>query len=153
MLFASLLEPIASIAGDVLKRVLPAEKISEEDRMKIEKEFNLALLNAEDKQLQTRMSAILAEAKSADKWTSRARPSFLYVMYFMVLFSVPYGVMYIFAPAAALDLTEGMQAWLRAVPDMLWGVFGAGYLGYAASRSYDKKNLLGVKKEYEKGAW
>jgi hypothetical protein len=30
--------------------------------------------------LRTQLSAILAEAQSPDPWTSRARPSFLYVM-------------------------------------------------------------------------
>lgn len=33
------------------------------------------------KELQISMSAILAEANSEDPWTSRARPSFLYVIY------------------------------------------------------------------------
>jgi hypothetical protein len=31
------------------------------------------------------MAAVLAEAESPDPWTSRARPSFLYVMYVLLL--------------------------------------------------------------------
>jgi hypothetical protein len=50
------------------------------------------------KELEISMSAIVAEAKSKDKWTSRARPSFLYTMYFMILSSVPMGVLFAFKP-------------------------------------------------------
>jgi len=35
-----------------------------------------------------------------------------------------------------------MQAWLTAVPDTLWGVFGIGYTGYTVARSaWDKKEV------------
>ncbi len=37
------------------------------------------------KELDLSLSAILAEAKSKDKWTSRARPMFLYVMYYLII--------------------------------------------------------------------
>ena len=37
------------------------------------------------------MSAIVAEANSSDPWTSRARPSFLYLIYVLLLFAVPMG--------------------------------------------------------------
>ena len=47
------------------------------------------------------MSAILAEANSTDAWTSRARPSFLYVVYIMLLFSLPMGVVSAFSPDIA----------------------------------------------------
>lgn len=39
----------------------------------------------EFKQIETQLSVILAEAKSNDKWTSRARPGFLYVIYVIIL--------------------------------------------------------------------
>jgi len=35
--------------------------------------------------IKNQMSAIVAEANSHDPWTSRARPSFLYVMYALLL--------------------------------------------------------------------
>ncbi len=38
--------------------------------------------------IRTRMTAIVAEANSADPWTSRARPSFLYVMYALLLWAI-----------------------------------------------------------------
>ena len=147
MLWTALLGPLSDVADTVLKRVLPAEKMSEEDRAKFKAQFEVALMSQENEQMKTSMSAIIMEAKSGDKWTSRARPSFLYVMYALILFAIPYGVTYIFAPAAALDLAAGMKAWLGAIPEMLWGVFGAGYLGYAASRSFDKRSIMKAKKE------
>ena len=42
-------------------------------------------------QLDAQNRAANAEAASADPWTSRARPSFLYVMYALILASVPMG--------------------------------------------------------------
>lgn len=88
-----------------------------------------------------KLSAIIAEANSEDPWTSRARPSFLYVMYAMILFSIPFGVLFLIAPEAAAGLSEGCKMWLDSVPDALWNVFGVGYLGYTGARSFfDKKH-------------
>ena len=93
------------------------------------------------KELETRMSAIVAEAKSSDPWTSRARPSFLYVMYIMILASVPIGVLSIFRPDAATQIASGMKAWLGALPNELWWTFGTGYCGYTVARSaWDKRS-------------
>ena len=140
-----LVGPISNLIGDTLKRVLPPEKMAEADRMKLEAELKLAIMAADNTELQTRMSAILAEAKSADPWTSRARPSFLYVIYVLILASVPMGILSAFEPNIALAIANGMKAWLGAIPDMLWGTFGAGYLGYSAARSFDKKQILSGK--------
>lgn len=84
------------------------------------------------------MSAILAEANSADPWTSRARPSFLYVMYLMILAAVPMGALAAWNPDIAQGMAEGMRAWLAAIPEPMWWLFGAGYTGYTAGRSFDK---------------
>lgn len=86
------------------------------------------------------MSAILAEAQSADPWTSRARPSFLYVMYALILSAIPMGVLSVFRPDMAVQIAEGMKAWLTAIPTELWTVFGVGYTGYTLARSaWDKQ--------------
>ena len=88
--------------------------------------------------LQTRLSAILAEANSKDPWTSRARPSFLYIIYIMILSAIPMGILSAFQPQISALVITGMQGWLNAIPDSLWALFGAGYLGYSAARSWDK---------------
>ena len=88
--------------------------------------------------LKIQMSAILAEAQSSDPWTSRARPSFLWVMYILILVSVPIGVLSVFRPDAAVAIAEGMKHWLAAIPEELWTVFGVGYLGYTGARSFER---------------
>ena len=89
--------------------------------------------------MKTQMSAILMEAKSRDPWTSRARPSFMYVIYIFVLSAIPMGFLSAFDPGMALAVADGVTLWLAAIPDAMWTLFGAGYLGYAGARSYDKK--------------
>lgn len=129
-LIESLIGPIASI----IDKVIPDK--AARDRAKLE------LLNLEGsqelQQIQARMSAIVAEAQSSDPWTSRARPSFLYVMYTMLLFAIPMGVIAAFRPQAATDIAAGMNAYLNGLPEPLYALFGTGYLGYTAARQWGK---------------
>ncbi len=141
-MWQTLLGPLADLAGDALERFGPAKKMDESERMELKRQMTLAMMADEQKTLEVSMSAILAEAKSADPWTSRARPSFLYVMYAMILAAIPMGIVSAIHPETAIAIADGMQAWLGSIPEGLWAVFGAGYLGYSASRSWDKKNIL-----------
>jgi len=86
----------------------------------------------------TRLSVMVAEASSQDKWTSRARPSFMYVIYILILASLPMGILYAIHPQTAANIATGFQSWLKAIPSDLYALFGAGYLGYAGARSYEK---------------
>lgn len=96
--------------------------------------------NGELDQVKIQMSAIIAEAQSTDPWTSRARPSFLYVMYALILWSIPMGILSAFRPEMAVAIAAGMKAWLAAIPNELYAVFGIGYTGYTIARSaWDKK--------------
>ena len=90
------------------------------------------------KELELSMSAIIAEANSTDPWTSRARPSFLYVMYLIILCAIPMGILSAFQPEVAERIATGMQLWLAAIPESMWGLFGVGYLGYTGAREYGK---------------
>jgi Holin of 3TMs, for gene-transfer release len=94
------------------------------------------------KELELQMSAILAEAGSTDPWTSRARPSFMYVIYIMLLMGIPMGFLSAYDPQMAKNVAEGFKAWLDAIPKELYGLFGVGYVGYAASRTYEKSKGL-----------
>ena len=89
-------------------------------------------------ELNLQLSAIIAEAQSADPWTSRARPSFMYVMYTLILFAIPMGFIAAFEPEVALGISTGMTAYLRGIPESLYALFGTGYLGYTAARTYGK---------------
>ncbi len=88
--------------------------------------------------LKTTLSAILAEAQSNDPWTSRARPTFLYVIYLCILTAIPMGVLFAFQPVAANAIAVGFGAWLNAIPESMWALFGAGYLGYSGARTWEK---------------
>ena len=84
------------------------------------------------------MSAILAEAGSADPWTSRARPSFLYVVYILILFGLPMGVLSAFYPLMSLAIASGFKAWLTAIPTELYVLFGTVMTGYGVQRTIEK---------------
>jgi hypothetical protein len=88
--------------------------------------------------IERQMAAIVAEANSADPWTSRARPSFLYVMYVLLLWSIPMGLIAAVNPAMALAIARGMNAYLSGIPEELYALFGTGYLGYTAARAWGK---------------
>lgn len=88
--------------------------------------------------MQAQYAIVLAESQSSDKWTSRGRPMFLYVIYIMLLMGIPMGVLAAFSPATATAIAGGFQAWLKAIPSDLYALFGAGYLGYGAFRTVDK---------------
>jgi hypothetical protein len=86
----------------------------------------------------TRLSVMVAEASSQDKWTSRARPMFLYVVYIFILAAFPMGLVFAFRPMEAAAIVSGVHAWLAAIPESMWVLFGSGYLGYVGARTYDK---------------
>ncbi len=86
-----------------------------------------------------RMQVMLAEASSSDKWTSRARPAYMYVFYTIILtLGVIAPVFGVFFPAQMKIFFENVGAGFRAIPDIAWEVFCVGYLGYTGLRSFDK---------------
>lgn len=102
----------------------------------------LQLMQAEGQQalqeIQAQLSPILAEAQSVDPWTSRARPSFMYVIYILLLASIPMGFVYAADAALAQNITDGFKAWLASIPEPIIDLFGMGYLGYTGARSFEK---------------
>jgi len=73
-----------------------------------------------------------------DRWTSRARPTFLYVMYAMMLWAFPLGLTAAFSPNTARAMTAAMTEYLSALPEALYTLFGTCYLGYATLRQWGK---------------
>lgn len=129
-LFQSLIAPIASI----IDKIVPDKEARERAKVEL-----LRLQGSQEMEmLQTQLSAIVAEANSSDPWTSRARPSFLYVMYAILLWSVPMGIVAAFHPDAAQNIAAGMNAYLNGLPESLYALFGTGYLGYTAARQWGK---------------
>jgi hypothetical protein len=89
-------------------------------------------------EMKTSLSAIIAEAQSTDPWTSRARPSFLYVVYILLLWSIPMGLLSAFDPERAVAFTAGFKGWLSALPESVLTLFGVVMTGYVAGRSWEK---------------
>ena len=133
-----MIQALLHIAGKILDKVLPdkaAREAAQLELMKAEQEGEL-------KAVEQQLSAILAEAKSSDPWTSRARPSFLYVVYICILAGIPMGVLYAFNAELATNISMGFGQWLKSIPEEMWWLFSAGYLGYTGARSYDKSKIM-----------
>lgn len=129
-LFDSILGPVTRI----IDKVIPDPEAR--DRAKLEL---LRMENSRElEMLQASLSAIVAEAASTDPWTSRARPSFLYVMYAMILWAMPMGLVSALNPGMARAIAEGMTGYLAGIPEPLYALFGTGYLGYSAMRQWGK---------------
>lgn len=90
-------------------------------------------------EMKIHLSAILAEAQSPDKWTSRARPGFLWLFYFVVLSLVVIApIIGVFYPDHMVKFFENVAAGFKAIPEPMWWTFTTGYLGYTAARQYGK---------------
>lgn len=129
-MWQALITPIFSL----LDKVIPDQAAREAAK--------LQLMQAEGQQalqeIQAQLSPILAEAQSTDPWTSRARPSFMYVIYILLLASIPMGFVYAADAALAKNITDGFKAWLSSIPEPIIDLFGMGYLGYTGARSFEK---------------
>jgi len=55
-----------------------------------------------------------------------------------VLAAIPMGVVAALSPVTAAEITQGVQAFLQAIPEILYQVFIAGFLGYTGARTYEK---------------
>jgi hypothetical protein len=134
-ILGSLIAPIASIVD----KVIPDKAARDKAKLEL-----LQLQGTQElQQVEARLSAIVAEANSGDPWTSRARPSFLYVMYAMILWALPMGVIAAFRPEAAQAIAAGMNAYLAGLPEPLYALFGTGYLGYTVMRQWGKNKGVG----------
>lgn len=132
------MSPLALPILALLEKI--GDKIWPDPEKKAQAQLELIRLeqNGELETFKTQMSAILAEAQSADPWTSRARPSFMYVIYILILSAIPMGFLSAFYPEIATNVTSGFKMWLASIPNELYTLFGVGYLGYAGARTYEK---------------
>ncbi len=131
------LDPVTAlldVGGKLIDKLFPDPEQRDRARLeliKLERQGDLETMK-------TQLSAIVAEAQSADPWTSRARPSFLYVVYVLLLWSIPMGVLTVFRPEAAASFTAGFRGWLAAIPEEIISLFGVVMLGYIGGRSWEK---------------
>jgi hypothetical protein len=137
----------AVIAGglfDIGKALI--DKLVSDPKANAEAQLELMRLdqNGQLQELQTRMGAVMAEAQSTDPWTSRARPSFMYIFYGIIL------TMVVVAPLLGIFFPDKMDLFFinvekgfKAIPEELWWTFSVGYLGYTGTKTFEK--VKGVK--------
>jgi len=127
-----------SNVGDLFSKVVGTFKLSPEKAAELEalKENNKEKLAELDIQLQQQLNDavtkeieaasanIRAEAQTGDKYTSRARPSFLYVMLAIFIFNY---MVFPLAGRAPLNY-----------PEPLFWLFGSCMLGYTGARTWEK---------------
>ena len=125
-----LIGPVASI----IDKIIPHKEAQAKGKLEL-----IALEGAQEMpMIEAQLQAIVAEANSKEPRTSRARPSFLYVMYIVLLTALPMGVLSAFHPMAARDIAARMNAYLNGLPEPLYALFGTGYLSYTAARQWGK---------------
>jgi Holin of 3TMs, for gene-transfer release len=128
------LETIIGPIASLIDKIIPDPKARDAAKLELIKLQGGQEMEA----LRTQLSAILAEANAHDPWTSRARPSFLYVIYVMILWAIPMGLIAAVRPDAAAQIAAGINAYLNGLPEPLYALFGTGYLGYTAARQWGK---------------
>ena len=134
-----LIAPIFELGKALIDKVFPDKEKQAAERAQAELALMQAQQNGQLAETAQQMSAILAEAQSPDPWTSRARPSFMYIMYVMILMAIPMGFLSAFRPELATAVANGMKLWLDAIPEDLYVLFGVGYLGYTGARTWEKR--------------
>ena len=130
----AILDAIVGPVSNLLDKIIPDPEARDRAKLeliKLQGDQEMAAIGAQ-------MQAIVAEAHSTDPWTSRARPSFLYVMYALILWALPMGLIAAADPEMAIGIGSGMTAYLRGLPEELYALFGTGYLGYTAARTWGK---------------
>ena len=133
---ALLLDGILGIGKTVIERLFP----DPEQRAKAELELLMAERNGELEAAKVQMSAIIAEAQSSDPYTSRARPSFMYVFYFVLVNLVVVAPFVgVFFPEQMDKFFDNVAKGFSAIPEELWWTFTVGYLGYTGARTYEKR--------------
>ncbi len=119
-----------NVVDDVLKKVIPDPQAALQAK--------LAIMNAQQ-------AIPLAEAESSDPWTSRARPTFMYVMYVIMLSCLPMALVYAFNPTMAHNIAEGMKEWLAAIPGQMWSLFGLAFGVNAVAEAHIAQPFFGGK--------
>jgi len=92
-----------------------------------EAEFQAKLLETQTREIEVASANIRAEATSGDKYTSRSRPSFMYMMLALMLCN------YVIFPIINRQVIE--------YPEALFWLFGSCMLGYTGARTWEKIGL------------
>ena len=138
----SILTKALPLVGSLLDKIIPDPEARDQAKLELAKLQQQGDL----KEIEVQMSAIVMEAKSRDAWTSRARPTFLYLIYLVIVLCLVGGIIGIWAPDAVSQAASNSRGLFDTIPEELWWLFGTGYLGYTGARSWDKREILKGKK-------
>lgn len=123
--------------GDLFKKVVGTFKLDPETKAKMEmaieeNKFELAKLDSdlESKLADIQGQNIRADAQSGDKFTSRARPAFLWV--------ITTGIAMAIIVFPIINLIKGGQAIVLDIPAAYLQLFEIGFLGYTGARTMEK---------------
>lgn len=108
---------------------------TKDEKAAFEKELTRIATEERIKTMEITHSVIREEAASSDNYVRRARPTFLYIIYVILIFN------YIAIPIIAMSFGKTDMKPLE-LPEPLFWLFGSGYLGYAGARSWDKRSKI-----------
>ena len=141
---------IGSNLGATFKSIVGAFKLDPEKKAEFQAAIDANAAQLAEKQLEMQeklqesidneisqaSETIRADAQNGDKYTSRARPTFLYLMYVVLAWN------YILLPVIQY-VGKQPPAPINLPPQLFW-LFGSGYLGYVGGRSWEKiSGMLG----------
>jgi hypothetical protein len=129
---------IGGNVGDLFQKIVGTFKLSPEkaaelkeladqhavDLQKIQLDMEAKAQDTLAREVEAASANIRAEATTGDKYTSRARPSFIYIMLFILLAN------YVIFPLWRMTPL--------AFPDALFWLFGSCMLGYTGARTWEK---------------
>lgn len=126
--------------GDAFSKIVGAFKVDPTKQMEaqaqldqIKAELQGKIIDATSNEISQAALTIRSEAQSGDKYTARARPTYLYICNFILLFNY---VLCRFLKMTPIDLP----------PALLW-LFGSVMLGYTGARTWEK--FMGLPGESE----
>ena len=129
------LTAILDIGGKVIDKIFPDPAQRDAAKLELIKAQQAGQLD----EVKLQLSAIISDSQSSDPWTSRARPSFMYLFYlvlFCLVLVAPFAG--IFFPLQMNNFFVNVASGFKAIPEAMWWTFTTGYLGYTAARQYGK---------------
>src|SRR3546814_6692732 len=101
----SIIEGLIGPIAKLIDKIIPDPEARDHAKLELLKLEGSQEMEA----IRTRMTANVAEANSADPWTSRARPSFIYVRYVLLLWAIRMGMIAAERPERARGIAEVMK--------------------------------------------
>lgn len=107
--------------------------------LELKNELEIERLRDKQDEREKRYSIISAEANSKDMYIARARPTFMYIFYFLIISLVIVAPFFgVFFPEEMKQFYANVGAGFNAIPDALWATFVAGFSVYTTARTYEK---------------